>query len=49
VPADAVPGHARMRVITGDAWTFDLDIQNVEPCGSVRDGSIKDFPVEIIN
>jgi hypothetical protein len=49
VPDNAIPGFARMRVITGDAWTLDFDIQEVEPCGTTAYGNTKDFPVEIRN
>jgi hypothetical protein len=49
VPEDATPGFARMRVITGDAWSLNFDMEAVEPCGSVRHGTIKDFDVEIRN
>jgi hypothetical protein len=47
VPDDATPGFARMRVITGDAWTLDFDRTGAEPCGSTAYGTIKDFDVEI--
>jgi hypothetical protein len=47
VPQDAVPGYSRMRVITGDAWSLNFDLEGVEPCGNVRHGTIKDFEVEI--
>jgi hypothetical protein len=49
VPENAIPGMARMRVITGDAWTLDFDINGVEPCGVTAHGTIKDFEVEIKN
>ncbi|MDR1119356.1 MAG: Ig-like domain-containing protein [Dysgonamonadaceae bacterium] len=49
VPEDASPGFARMRVITGDSWSFNFDLESVEPCGNVRHGTVKDFEVEIIN
>jgi hypothetical protein len=47
VPNDATPGFTRMRVITGDAWTLDFDIESIEPCGTTAYGTIKDFEVEI--
>jgi hypothetical protein len=47
VPEDASPGFARMRVITGDSWSLNFDLESVEPCGSVRHGTVKDFEVEI--
>lgn len=49
VSDDAVPGVTRMRVITGDAWTLNLDIESIEPCGIIPYGTIKDFDVEIVN
>jgi hypothetical protein len=49
VPDDASLSFARMRVITGDAWTLDFDIQVAEPCGTTAYGNIKDFEVEIRN
>lgn len=47
VPENASPGFARMRVITGDSWSLNFDLESVEPCGSVRHGTVKDFEVEI--
>ena len=47
VPNDAVPGFARMRIITGDAWTLNFDLEAVEPCGVTPYGTIKDFEIEI--
>lgn len=47
VPEDATSGITRMRVITGDAWTLDFDVENLEPCGTTPYGTIKDFEVEI--
>ncbi|MDR0573873.1 MAG: Ig-like domain-containing protein [Tannerella sp.] len=47
VPENTSPGFARMRVITGDSWSLNFDLESVEPCGSVRHGTVKDFEVEI--
>jgi hypothetical protein len=47
VPQEATPGYSRMRVITGDAWSLNFDLEAVEPCGNVRHGTVKDFEVEI--
>ncbi|TLX71674.1 Ig domain-containing protein [Labilibacter sediminis] len=44
VPADAKPGITRMRVLTGDAWTTDID---AAPCGEVANCSVKDFLIEV--
>ncbi len=44
VPGEAISGIVRMRVITGDAWTMDI---NAPPCGIIANSTIKDFPVEI--
>lgn len=49
VSVGAVTGTTRMRVITGDAWTLNLDIEQLEPCGIIPYGTIKDFEVEIVN
>jgi hypothetical protein len=47
VPENATLGLSRMRVIAGDAWTLNLDLELLEPCGSIPHGTIKDFEVEI--
>jgi hypothetical protein len=47
VPANALLGLVRMRVITFDAW--NPSFPDVAPCDYVRHGTIKDFDVEIID
>ncbi|SNY99517.1 GEVED domain-containing protein [Flagellimonas pacifica] len=46
VPADAVQGTIRMRVVTGDAWSYDPIPDNV--CGELANSTTKDFNVEIL-
>lgn len=50
VPGNAVLGTTRMRVITGDAWTLDLDQPGLvrEPCGEIKNGTIIDFDVDVV-
>jgi len=45
VPANALPGLVRMRVLTGDAWTSD---PSAVPCGEIANSTTKDFDVEIV-
>lgn len=46
VPTDATIGTVRMRVLTGDAWTYDQRPDDV--CGDLQHSSIKDFDLEIV-
>lgn len=47
VPEDASLEVVRMRIITSDSWAVDL--QNFEPCGYLKNSTIKDFDIEIID
>lgn len=55
VPIDATLGKSRMRILTGDAWSYadnaDGDAGTAEypkvPCGELANSCIKDFDVEI--
>ena len=46
VPADAVRGGIRMRIITGDAWSYDPPPKII--CGEQANSTIKDFKIEIL-
>lgn len=47
VPENASLEVVRMRIITSDSWAVDL--QNFEPCGYLKNSTIKDFDIEIID
>lgn len=45
VPANALPGLVRMRVLTGDAWVSN---PSAAPCGEIASSATKDFVLEIV-
>ena len=47
VPGDASPGLIRMRILTGDAWSYDDASIPASPCGELANSTIKDFNIEI--
>ena len=48
VPAGAVLGNVKMRILTGDAWTYaDAKIPD-EPCGDLPNSGVKDFNIKIV-
>lgn len=46
-PGDASPGIIRMRILTGDAWSFDDASIPASPCGVLENSTTKDFNIEI--
>ena len=48
VPAEAVLGDVKMRVLTGDAWTYEDAKIPKEPCGALRHSGVKDFNIKIV-
>ena len=54
VPSDAALGLTKMRIVTGDAWTYEDAAIPGTPCGiptsdgSLENAAVKDFNVEIL-
>ena len=48
VPAGAVLGDVKMRILTGDAWTYEDAKIPKEPCGALRHSGVKDFNIKIV-
>ncbi|GAA3611436.1 hypothetical protein GCM10022396_30520 [Flavivirga amylovorans] len=46
VPANAAKGAVRMRIVTGDAWSYDE--VPIAVCDKLKNSSTKDFIIEIL-
>lgn len=55
IPNDAVVGMIKMRIVTGDAWTYEDSAIPTTPCGipipdgTLENAAIKDFRLEIVS
>ena len=48
VPADLASGIVRMRVLTGDAWSYDDASIPASPCAELANSTIKDFNIKVL-
>lgn len=48
VPSGLATGMVRMRILTGDAWSYDDASIPASPCGELANSTIKDFNIKIL-
>ncbi len=48
VPAGLPVGVVRMRILTGDAWSYNDALMPASPCGELANSTTKDFNIKVL-